>query len=89
TRFLAELGRRVRAPLTPVLGWSEQLLQSPLSGVQREQVGSLQQAGHHLQQLMDDALDLAGIESGRLRLHPAPIVLVEVMRELHALLLPV
>lgn len=89
TRFLAELGRRVRAPLTPVLGWSELLLQSPLSGVQREQVGSLQQAGHHLLQLMDDALDLAGIESGRLRLHPAPFVLVEVMRELHALLLPV
>ncbi|WP_448143336.1 ATP-binding protein [Stenotrophomonas bentonitica] len=89
TRFLAELGRQVRAPLTPVLGWSELLLQSPLSPVQREQVGSLQQAGHHLLQLMDDALDLAGIESGRLRLHPAPFELVEVMRELHALLLPV
>lgn len=89
SRFLAELGRQVRAPLTPVLGWSELLLQSPLSPVQREQVGSLQQAGHHLLQLMDDALDLAGIESGRLQLQPAPFVLAEVMRELHALLLPV
>lgn len=89
TRFLAELGRQVRAPLTPVLGWSELLLQSPLSAVQREQVGSLQQAGHHLLQLMDDALDLAGIESGRLQLQPVPFVLADVMRELHALLLPV
>lgn len=89
TRFLAELGRQVRVPLTPVLGWSELLLQSPLSPVQREQVGSLQQAGHHLLQLMDDALDLAGIESGRLQLQPAPFVLADVLRELHALLLPV
>ncbi|WP_146033433.1 ATP-binding protein [Stenotrophomonas sp. VV52] len=89
SRFLAELGSQVRAPLTPVLGWSELLLQSPLSPLQREQVGSLQQAGHHLLQLMDDALDLAGIESGRLQLQPVPFVLAELIRELHALLLPV
>jgi signal transduction histidine kinase len=89
SRFLADLGSQVRAPLTPVLGWSELLLQSPLSPVQREQVGSLQQAGHHLLQLMDDALDLAGIESGRLQLQPTAFVLTALISELHALLLPV
>ncbi|WP_315386675.1 ATP-binding protein [uncultured Stenotrophomonas sp.] len=89
SRFLADLGSQVRAPLTPVLGWSELLLQSPLSPLQREQVVSLQQAGHHLLQLMDDALDLAGIESGRLQLQSVPFVLAELIRELHALLLPV
>lgn len=89
SRFLAELGSQVRAPLAPVLGWSELLLQSPLSPVQRHQVGSLQQAGQHLLQLMDDALDLAGIESGRLQLQAAPFELDALMRELHALLLPV
>jgi len=89
SRFLAELGSQVRGPLTPVLGWSELLLQSPLSPAQREQVGSLQQAGHHLVQLMDDALDLAGIESGRLQLQPGVFALDAVLRELHALLRPV
>jgi len=89
SRFLADLGSQVRAPLTPVLGWSELLLQSPLSPVQRNQVGSLQQAGQHLLQLLDDALDLAGIESGRLQLQTAPFELDALMRELHALLLPV
>lgn len=89
SRFLAELGSQVRAPLTPVLGWSELLLQSPLSPLQREQVGSLRQAGHHLLQLMDDALDLAGIEGGRLQLRATPFALDDLVRELHALLLPV
>lgn len=89
SRFLAEMGRQVRAPLTPVLGWSELLLQSPLSPIQREQVGSLQQAGHHLLHLMDDALDLASIESGRLQLQGTPFALAPLLRELHALQLPV
>ena len=89
SRFLADLGSQVRAPLTPVLGWSELLLQSPLSPLQREQVGSLRQAGHHLLQLMDDALDLAGIESGRLQLQATPFALDALVCELHALLLPV
>lgn len=89
SRFLVELGTGVRAPLTPVLGYSELLLQSPLSPRQREQVGSLQQAGHHLLQLMDEALDLAAIESGRLQLHPAPFVLADLLRDLQGLLLPV
>lgn len=89
SRFLAELGRQVRSPLTPVLGWSELLLHSPLSPIQREQIGSLQQAGHHLLQLMDDALDLASIESGRLQLQGAPFALEPLLRELHALQVPV
>ncbi|WP_313346800.1 ATP-binding protein [Stenotrophomonas sp.] len=89
SRFLAELGRQVRSPLTPVLGWSELLLHSPLSPIQRQQIGSLQQAGHHLLHLMDDALDLASIESGRLQLQGAPFALEPLLRELHALQLPV
>jgi signal transduction histidine kinase len=89
SRFLAELGRQVRGPLTPVLGWSDLLLQSPLSPIQREQVGSLQQAGHHLLHLMDDALDLASIESGQLQLRDTRFALLPLLHELHALQLPV
>jgi signal transduction histidine kinase/sugar lactone lactonase YvrE len=88
SRFLADLGRQIRAPLTPVLGWSELLLQSPLSPIQREQVASLQQAGHHLLHLMDDALDVASIESGRLQLQGTPFALAPLLLELRALQQP-
>jgi signal transduction histidine kinase/outer membrane protein assembly factor BamB len=88
SRFLADLGRQIRAPLTPVLGWSEVLLQSPLSPIQREQVGSLQRAGHHLLHLMDDALDVASIEAGRLQLQGTPFALAPLLHELHALQQP-
>lgn len=89
SRFLARLGRQIRMPMTPVLGWSELLLHSPLSPTQHTQVGSLYQAGHHLLQLTDDALDLASIEGSRLHLVHAPVAVSTLLDELHALLSPV
>lgn len=89
TRFLARLGRQIRMPMTPVLGWSELLLESPLSPIQQTQVGSLYQAGHHLLQLVDDALDLASIESNQLQLVTSPFDLELLLDELCALLAPV
>ncbi|WP_282295705.1 ATP-binding protein [Stenotrophomonas sp. PS02289] len=89
TRFLARLGRQIRMPMTPVLGWSELLLHSTLSPTQRTQVGSLYQAGHHLLQLTDDALDLASIEGNQLHLVNAPVAVAALLDELHALLSPV
>lgn len=89
SRFLARLGRQIRMPMTPVLGWSELLLRSPLSPTQRTQVGSLLQAGHHLLQLTDDALDVASIEANQLQRVMSPFSLEAVLDELHALMLPV
>ncbi len=89
TRFLARLGRQIRMPMTPVLGWSELLLRSPLSPTQRTQVGSLYQAGHHLLQLTDDALDVASIEANQLQRVMSPFSLDALLDELHALLIPV
>ena len=88
TRFLARLGRQIRMPMTPVLGWSELLLQSSLSPAQRTQVGSLYQAGHHLLQLTDEALDVASIEANQLQRVTSPFDLGLLLDELNALLLP-
>ncbi len=68
TRFLANLGHEVRTPMTGVLGMSELLLSSPLSSQQRSYTESIRHAGEHLLHLVNDALDLARIESGRLQL---------------------
>jgi signal transduction histidine kinase/ligand-binding sensor domain-containing protein len=89
TRFLGRLGQRIRVPMTVVCGWSELLLQAPLSAQQRAQADSLHRAGLHLVQLVDDALDLASIEAGRLHLQPVAFAPAALLHELHALLLPV
>ncbi|AXI83113.1 response regulator [Xylella taiwanensis] len=79
TRFLATLGHEVRTPMTGVLGMSELLLQTPLDVHQRGYATSIQSAGKHLLRLVNDALDLARIEAGKL-----PLELRDF--ELHALL---
>lgn len=87
TRFLADLGHEIRTPMTGVLGLSELLLASDLSPRQRAQVQAIRRAGEHLQRLVDDALDLARVEAGRLELQPGdfdPHLLVEEVAELMA-----
>ena len=66
TRFLATLGHEVRTPMTGVLGMSELLLGTALDARQRGYTESIRRAGNHLLRLVNDALDLARIEAGRL-----------------------
>ncbi|MBF6022627.1 ligand-binding sensor domain-containing protein [Lysobacter niastensis] len=68
TQFLANLGHEVRTPMTGVLGMSELLLGTPLDPQQRGYAESIHGAGEHLLRLVNEALDLARIESGRLEL---------------------
>lgn len=68
SRFLANLGHEVRTPMTGVLGMSELLLATRLDDRQHGQVWAIRRAGEHLLRLVNDALDLARIEAGRLEL---------------------
>ncbi|QNP41204.1 two-component regulator propeller domain-containing protein [Lysobacter solisilvae (ex Woo and Kim 2020)] len=88
TRFLATLGHEVRTPMTGVLGMSELLLSTPLNPQQRGYVGAIRGAGEHLLRLVNDALDLARIESDRLDLADEPFDLHALMEELAALVGP-
>ena len=68
TRFLATLGHEVRTPMTGVLGMSELLLGTSLDDRQRGYTHAIQNAGSHLLRLVNDALDIARIEAGKLEL---------------------
>jgi signal transduction histidine kinase/ligand-binding sensor domain-containing protein/CheY-like chemotaxis protein len=72
TQFLAELGHEIRTPMTGVLGMAELLLNRPLGSTERDYVQTIQRSGEVLLTLVNDALDLARIEAGRLQLTPAP-----------------
>ncbi|WP_303636422.1 hybrid sensor histidine kinase/response regulator [Stenotrophomonas tuberculopleuritidis] len=88
TRFLANLGHEIRTPMTGVLGMSELLLASPLDPQQRGYTQSIRHAGEHLLHLVNDALDLARIESGRLELQSNPFPLNRLLQDLAALMGP-
>lgn len=68
TRFLANLSHDLRTPLNAVLGGAGLLHQSPRLGPEdREQCGLIERGGRHLLRLVEDLLDVAMIEHGRLR----------------------
>jgi PAS domain S-box-containing protein len=83
--FLAQMSHELRSPLNAILGFSE-VIRGLHFG--RDQVdkyaeygGYIHQAGTHLLALMDDILDLAKVEAGKLELHRARFDLVELLDE--------
>lgn len=88
SRFLATLGHELRTPMTGVLGMAELLEATPLDAGQRARVLAIQQAGRHLLRLVNDALDLARIEAGRLVLDDAAFELRPLLQEVAGLLQP-
>ncbi len=69
TEFVTTVSHELRSPLNSVIGFSEMLLQGyagRLSGEQGEYVGDIHRAGRHLLRLIDDILDLAKVEAGRM-----------------------
>ena len=89
SRFLATLGHEVRTPMTGVLGMSELLRGSRLDEKQRSQVDAIHRAGEHLLRLVNDALDLARIEAGKLELASADFALRPLLDEVAGLMAPV
>ncbi|MCC8537605.1 ATP-binding protein [Xanthomonas axonopodis pv. poinsettiicola] len=88
TRFLATLGHEVRTPMTGVLGMSELLLQTRLDERQQGYAGAIQSAGKHLLRLVNDALDLARIEAGKLPLDYRDFDLRQLIRQVVELVRP-
>jgi PAS domain S-box-containing protein len=74
--FLSGMSHELRTPLNAILGFTGTLLMGlpgPLNDEQIKQLRTVQQGGRHLLSLINDLLDLARIESGKLELHPEPI----------------
>jgi len=67
--FLAIMSHELRTPLNALLGYSELLelgLSGPLTDPQREQIGRIRLSAKHLLSLVNELLDLAKVEAGRL-----------------------
>jgi signal transduction histidine kinase len=78
--FLAVTSHEIRTPLNGVLGMAQAMEHDALSRVQRGRVGVIRQSGQALLDILNDILDLAKIEAGKLELESAPFDLEAVTR---------
>ncbi|MGD9841638.1 MAG: ATP-binding protein [Steroidobacteraceae bacterium] len=88
--FLSSMSHELRTPLNAILGFA-QLIDSgtPLpTPKQKRSLDQILKAGWYLLELINEVLDLAQIESGKLSLSPEPMSLVEVMRECQLMIEP-
>ena len=69
TEFLSAVAHELRAPLSPIIGWSELLLNHTYSAEQaRPMLEHIHQGAQHMAVLVSDLLDLSRGEAGRLKL---------------------
>jgi CheY-like chemotaxis protein/two-component sensor histidine kinase len=88
--FLSSMSHELRSPLNAILGFT-QLMESsspPPTDSQKESIAQILQAGWHLLKLINEVLDLAVIESGKVSLSAESVSLAEVMAECQAMMEP-
>jgi signal transduction histidine kinase/CHASE3 domain sensor protein len=76
TEFLASMSHELRTPLSAILGFADLLITSPkenLSPRARESLERIKRNGDHLLGLINDVLDLAKAEAGRIDVRLAPV----------------
>jgi signal transduction histidine kinase len=88
--FLATMSHELRTPLNSILGFSDVLLTNPqnLNDKQRRYVGHIQSSGRTLLNLINDVLDLAKIESGKMEVHPTEFSVADLVERSVGAMLP-
>jgi PAS domain S-box-containing protein len=90
SNFLSSMSHELRSPLNAILGFA-QLMESdqpPPSASQKASIDQILHAGWYLLELINEILDLAMIESGRLSLSLEPVELASVMVECRGMIEP-
>ena len=84
SEFLANMSHELRTPLNAVIGFSE-LLQDQWPGELNEKqlryVSQIWESGRHLLQLINDVLDIAKVESGKMELQPCDVRVADLLED--------
>jgi len=91
SQFLSSMSHELRTPMNAIMGFGQLLnmeIDRPLSESQQENVSEILKASDHLLELINEVLDLAKIEAGRIDLSIEDVTLGNVLIESFQLILP-
>ncbi len=86
--FLSRMSHELRTPLNAILGFGQILQMQNLPATQNDRVGHIVSAGRHLLGLINEVLDIARIEAGRVELSLEPVSVVDTLTETLELIRP-
>ncbi|HEX2115941.1 MAG TPA: ATP-binding protein [Alphaproteobacteria bacterium] len=90
SQFLANMSHELRTPLNAIIGFAELIKDERFGPVGQarylEYAGDIFSSGNHLLSLINDILDMAKIEAGRMELHEEDVAVAEVVEEAARLL---
>jgi PAS domain S-box-containing protein len=81
SEFLANMSHEIRTPINIILGYSQLLSQEVMDTRQHNFIRSIVSSSHTLLHLLNDLLDLAKIEAGKLHIHTAPFDVLDLLEE--------
>lgn len=88
SEFLSRMSHELRTPLNAVIGFAQVLRYSDHGDGNLESIDAILKAGRHLLELVDEVLDLAQVEAGRVSISPEPVLIADLIIEAVSLIQP-
>jgi signal transduction histidine kinase/DNA-binding response OmpR family regulator len=88
SEFLANMSHELRTPLNGIVGLAQVGLRTPHFEVAWPYLAQIQDSGHILMSLINDVLDIAKVDAGKLTLEAQPVALLAVLQRAMQLMLP-
>lgn len=88
SEFLANMSHEIRTPLSGIIGFTELLRDTQLSGQQKDYANTIQKSAKTLLEIINDILDLSKIESGKTEITTSEFNLIDLIEDIINLLSP-
>ncbi|OKY25878.1 two-component sensor histidine kinase BarA [Thalassotalea sp. PP2-459] len=88
SEFLANMSHELRTPLNGVIGFTRQVLKTPLSDTQRDYLQTIERSAANLLAIINDILDFSKLDAGKMVIEKIPFSMRETVEESTILLAP-